>query len=81
MSSRAPAEIGFDRELRDMPEESRRREFMMRLEAVIFASAEPVKREVLAALIGDDSNLDLLVTDIREELRVRPIDTAGLIFS
>lgn len=34
----------FDRELEELPPELRWREWMMRVEAVIFASAEPVSR-------------------------------------
>jgi hypothetical protein len=29
-------------------------------------------RETLAAVIGSDCNLDLLIADIRDELRLRP---------
>ena len=42
----------------------------MRVEAVIFAASQPVTRETLAALIGSDCNLDLLIADIRDELQV-----------
>jgi segregation and condensation protein B len=42
----------FDRELEDLPAELRWREWMMRIEAVIFASAEPVSRETLARVVG-----------------------------
>jgi segregation and condensation protein B len=62
----------YDRELADLPEPLRRREFMMRVEAVIFAASKPVIRETLAALVGRDCNLDLLIADISEELRARP---------
>jgi segregation and condensation protein B len=58
----------------------RRREFMMRVEAVIFAASQPVTRETLAAVIGRDCNLDLLIDDIRDELKSRPyelVDVAG----
>jgi segregation and condensation protein B len=74
MSRRAQAEIGIDRELRDMPEELRRREFMMRIEAVIFAASEPVKREVLASITGDDCKLDELLALIGQELKARPYE-------
>jgi segregation and condensation protein B len=72
--------IEFDRELRDVPEPMRRREFMMRVEAVIFAASKPVTRETLSALIGSDCNLDHLIADIRGELRTRPyelVEVAG----
>jgi segregation and condensation protein B len=47
---------------------------MNRVEAVIFAASEPVTREVLARVVGRDCNLDLIVDDIRQELRGRPYD-------
>jgi chromosome segregation and condensation protein ScpB len=53
---------------------------MMRVEAVIFAASQPVTRETLAAVIGSDCNLDLLIADIRDELKSRPyelVDVAG----
>jgi segregation and condensation protein B len=53
---------------------------MMRVEAVIFAASQPVTRETLAAVIGSDCHLDLLIADIRAELKSRPyelVDVAG----
>ena len=53
---------------------------MLRVEAVIFAAPQPVSRDTLAAVIGSDCNLDLLIADIRDELRARPyeiVDVAG----
>jgi segregation and condensation protein B len=47
---------------------------MGRVEAVIFASSEPVTRSVLARVVGAGCNLDLLIADIREELRGRPYE-------
>jgi segregation and condensation protein B len=76
MGRRAKAEIEFDRDLRDLPEPLRCREFMMRIQAVIFASAQPVKREVLASVIGDDCNLDELLSLIGQELGGRPYEIA-----
>jgi segregation and condensation protein B len=70
----------IDRELRDLPEPLRRREYMMRMEALIFTSSRPVGRETLAAVIGSGCNIDELVDDIREELRSRPyelVEVAG----
>ena len=77
---RAKPKIDFDRELLDLPAPMRRREYMMRVEAVIFAASQPVSRETLSALIGSDCNLNLLIADIRDELRSRPyelVDVAG----
>jgi segregation and condensation protein B len=69
---------GFDRELADFPPELRLREWMARVEAVIFASPIPVGREMLARVIGADCNLDLLIEDIREELRTRPYELVAV---
>jgi len=77
---RARPKIDFDRALSDLPQPLRWREYMMRVEAVIFAASQPVSRETLSALIGSDCNLDLLIADIRDELRSRPyelVDVAG----
>ncbi|TCV67488.1 SMC-Scp complex subunit ScpB [Neorhizobium sp. S3-V5DH] len=67
-------DVLFDRELDDLPPEMRWREWMMRVEAVIFASAEPVSRETLARVVGKDCSIDLLIDDLREELRDRPYE-------
>jgi segregation and condensation protein B len=80
MGRRATPKPGFDRELADLPAPLRWREYMMRVEAVIFAASQPVSRETLAAVIGRDCHLDLLIADIRAELKSRPyelIDVAG----
>jgi segregation and condensation protein B len=80
MGRRARPRPGFDRELSDLPAPARWREFMMRVEAVIFAASQPVSRDTLAAVIGSDCHLDLLIADIRDELRARPyelIEAAG----
>jgi segregation and condensation protein B len=64
----------FDPELPDLPQEVRWREWMGRVEAAIFASAEPVPREALARLVGKDCVLDDLIADIRDELKGRPYE-------
>jgi segregation and condensation protein B len=68
------AEWLFERELEGVPAELRWREWMMRVEAVIFASAEPVSREVLARVVGKECSIDLLIDDLVEELRSRPYE-------
>ncbi|WLS00564.1 SMC-Scp complex subunit ScpB (plasmid) [Shinella sumterensis] len=50
------------------------REWMLRVEAVIFAAAEPVGRETLARVVGKDCSIDLLIDDLQEELRDRPYE-------
>jgi segregation and condensation protein B len=78
MGRRPKPKIDFDRELFDLPPPLRRREFMMRIEAVIFAASKPVMRETLAALVGRDCNLDLLTADIRDELSARPYELVAV---
>lgn len=68
----------LDRELADLPAEMRWREWMARVEAVVFASAAPVSRETLAGLVGRACPLDPLIEDIRAELRARPYDLVKL---
>ena len=58
----------------DLPEAARWREWMGRVEAVIFAARSPVPREALARLVGSTCNLDDLIADIRDELRARPYE-------
>ena len=71
-------DVLLDRELEDLPPDLRWREWMLRVEAVIFAAAEPVGREILARVVGGDCSLDLLIDDLREELRTRPYDIVAV---
>jgi segregation and condensation protein B len=64
----------LDRDLSDLPEGMRWREWMLRAEAAIFASAKPVSRETLAQLVGDACRLDAFLADINLELRGRPYE-------
>src|SRR5271154_6887262 len=68
----------LDRELDDLPAPARWREWMGRVEAVIFASAEPVLRESLARVVGRGCNLDLIIDDIRDELSGRPYELVSV---
>ena len=68
----------LDRELENLPADLRWREWMMRVEAVIFASAEPVTRETLARVVGKDCSIDLLIDDLHEELRSRPYELVSV---
>jgi chromosome segregation and condensation protein ScpB len=61
-----------------VPPELRWREWMGRVEAVIFASPAPATREVLGRVVGKGCNLDLLIEDIREELRGRPYELVAV---
>lgn len=68
----------LDRELEDLPPELRWREWMLRVEAVIFAAAEPVSREILARVVGCGCSIDLIIDDLREDLRSRPYDIVAV---
>jgi len=68
----------LDRELEDLPPPARWREWMGRVEAVVFASAEPVSRENLAGVVGKACNLELILDDIRAELRGRPYEIVAV---
>ena len=74
----AGEDVLLDRELENLPADLRWREWMMRVEAVIFASAEPVTRETLARVVGKDCSIDLLIDDLHEELRSRPYELVSV---
>ena len=76
---RKPAEEGgavFDRDLDDLPQELRWREWMGRIEAVLFASASPVGREDLARVVGQGASVEMLIDDIQADLTRRPYELA-----
>ena len=62
----------LDLELDDMPNELRWREWMNRIEAVLFASGTPVNRDVLLRVVGQKANIDLLIEDIQADLKDKP---------
>lgn len=64
----------IDRELAVLPPELRWREWMRRIEAVLFASAQPVPRGRLARVVGQGAALDLLLEDLAAELADRPYE-------
>ncbi|SEF04183.1 hypothetical protein SAMN05519104_8050 [Rhizobiales bacterium GAS188] len=78
MGRRAKGKVEFDVELDDLPPQARWREWMGRVEAVIFTSPKSVSREVLAGVVGRDCNLDLLIEDIRHELHGRPYELVAV---
>jgi segregation and condensation protein B len=65
---------GLDVELADLPPAARWREWMLRVEAAIFASARPVPREALVRAVGQTCRFDDLIADLIHELRGRPYD-------
>ena len=68
----------FDVELDDLPPELRWREWMGRVEAVIFASASPVSREDLARVVGQWVSVNLLIEDVASELKGRPYELVAV---
>jgi len=66
----------LDRELPDLPHELRWREWMRRIEAVLFASASPVPRDDLARVVGQGASVDLLVEDLAADLEGRAFEIA-----
>ena len=64
----------IDTELADLPPELRWREWMRRIEAVLFASAAPVAREDLARVVGQGASVDLLVADLAADLEGRAFE-------
>ncbi|WP_272010674.1 SMC-Scp complex subunit ScpB [Roseovarius sp. ZX-A-9] len=70
------SEPELDRELFDLPPELRWREWLRRIEAVLFASASPVPREDLARVVGQGASVDLLVEDLSADLEGRAFEVA-----
>ncbi|RWF99692.1 SMC-Scp complex subunit ScpB [Mesorhizobium sp.] len=68
----------LDTELDHLPPELRWREWMGRVEAVIFAANEPVSREVLSRVVGKSCNLELVIDDIRAALAGRPYELVSV---
>lgn len=68
----------LDTELEHLPPDLRWREWMGRVEAVIFAAAEPVTRETLARVVGKGCNIELIIDDIRTELVGRPYELVSV---
>ena len=68
----------LDTELEDLPPELRWRQWMARVEAVIFVSASPVSRIDLARVVGQGASVDLLIEDVMTELRGRPYELVAV---
>jgi segregation and condensation protein B len=69
-------EGGLDRDLADLPPDLRWREWLRRIEAVLFASANPVARDQLARAVGQGASVDLLIEDLAVDLEGRPYEVA-----
>ena len=70
--------LGFDPELAELPPEARWREWMNRVEAVLFAAPQPVERPALARIVGREASIDLLIEDIRADLQGKPYDVVSV---
>jgi segregation and condensation protein B len=68
----------LDCELEDLPPELRWRQWMGRIEAVLFASAAPVQREALQKIVGQGASVDLLIEDLRVELAGRSFEIVSV---
>lgn len=66
----------FNRELSELPAELRWREWIRRIEAVLFASASPVPREDLARIVGQGASVDLLIDDLKADFEGRSFEVA-----
>jgi segregation and condensation protein B len=62
----------LDTELTDLAPEARWREWLGRVEAVIFAAEQPVSRAVLGRVVGARCNLDFLLAELEADLALRP---------
>ena len=74
MVRREQAEL--DRDLAELPPELRWREWMRRIEAVLFASASPVARADLSRVVGQGASVDLLIEDLAVDLEGRPYEVS-----
>lgn len=64
----------LDIELDNLPAELQWREWMNRIEAVIFASSSVVPRDMLQKVVGKAANIDLLIEDIQSDLKSKPYE-------
>jgi segregation and condensation protein B len=76
--ARQSESIDFDPELTELPAEVRWREWMNRVEAVLFAAPQPVERPALARIVGREASIDLLIEDIRVILQGKPYDVVSV---
>ena len=66
------------RELVDLPLALRWCEWMLRVKAAMFTSAEPLILETLARVVGTDRSIDLLIDDLQAELHDRPCEIVAV---
>ncbi len=66
----------LDRDLGDLPPDLRWREWLRRIEAVLFATAAPVARGDLERVVGQGASVDLLIADLAVDLEGRAYEVA-----
>jgi segregation and condensation protein B len=71
-------ELPLDTELEDLPPELRWRQWMGRIEAVLFASATPVSRDALQKIVGQGASVELLIEDLRVDLAGRSFEITSV---
>ena len=76
--ARQTESLDFDLELAELPADARWREWMNRIEAVLFAASQPVERPALARIVGREASIDLLIEDIRADLKAKPYDVVSV---
>ncbi|MEP5759973.1 MAG: SMC-Scp complex subunit ScpB [Litoreibacter sp.] len=69
----------YDTELAGLAPEERWREWLLRVEAVLFASSAPVARDDLARVVGQGVSVDLLIDDLKVDLVGRPYELVSAI--
>lgn len=74
--SKDQTEPDLDRELAELPPALRWRDWMRRIEAVLFASATPVPRADLARVVGQGASVELLIEDLAADLEGRSFEIA-----
>jgi segregation and condensation protein B len=70
------SEPDLDCDLADLPPALRWREWMRRIEAVLFASASPVSRDDLVRVVGQGVSVDHLIADLAADLDGRAFEIA-----
>ena len=68
----------LDRELDDLPPELRWREWLQRIEAVLFASSMPVAEKDLACVVGQGASIKALLEDLTADLEGRSFEIVSV---
>ena len=68
----------IDRELEYLPPELRWQEWLRRIEAVLFASKDPVEAGALQRVVGQGVSVEILMSDLKVQLKDRPYDVVRI---